>query len=60
MHFLDRNGCLYHLNGGHRLAGNALGALTSLIAESKPEDKNTMAMLVVNLINGENQPPTFA
>jgi hypothetical protein len=31
-----------------------LVALTLLIAESKPEDKNTMATLVVNLINGEN------
>ena len=26
----------------------------ALIAESKPEDKDTMATLVVNLINGEN------
>jgi len=37
-----------------RLADNALVALTLLIAESKPEDKDTMVTLVVNLINGEN------
>ena len=31
-----------------------LVALTLLIAESKPEDKATMVMLVVNLINQDN------
>lgn len=31
-------------------------ALTPLIAESKPEDKATMATLVVNLINQDNWP----
>ncbi len=54
VYFLDRNNCLYHLNGSRRLADNALVALTLLIAESKPEDKDTMATLVVNLINGDN------
>jgi prophage maintenance system killer protein len=54
VYFLDRNGCLYHPNGTRRLADNALVALTLLIAESKPEDKNTMATLVVNLINDTN------
>jgi prophage maintenance system killer protein len=54
LYFLDRNGCLYRTDGTRRLADNALVALTLLIAESKPEDKNTMATLVVNLINGEN------
>jgi len=54
VYFLDRNGCLYHPNGGRRLADNALVALTLLIAESKPEDKDTLVTLVVNLINGEN------
>lgn len=54
VYFLDRNGCLYHANGTRRLADNALVALTLLIAESKPEDKDTMATLVVNLINDAN------
>lgn len=54
VYFLDRNNCLYHPNGTRRLADNALVALTLLIAESKPEDKDTMATLVVNLINGDN------
>ena len=33
------------------MADNALVGLTLLIAESRPEDKDT---LVVNLINGDN------
>jgi prophage maintenance system killer protein len=54
VYFLDRNGCLYRPDGLRRLADNALVALTLLIAESRPEDKDVMATLVVNLINGEN------
>ncbi|WP_246455584.1 hypothetical protein [Hymenobacter citatus] len=54
MWFLDRNQCLYKPDGSRRLADNALVALTLLIAESKPEDKDTMVTLVVNLINQEN------
>ena len=41
-------------DGRRRLADNALVALTLLFAESKPEDKDTLVLLVVNLINGEN------
>lgn len=52
--FLDQNRCLSKPDGSRRLADNALVALTLLIAESKPEDKDTMVTLVVNLINQEN------
>ncbi|MDJ0364787.1 virulence protein RhuM/Fic/DOC family protein [Hymenobacter sp. H14-R3] len=54
VYFLDRNHCLYRADGTRRLADNALVALTLLIAESRPEDKDVMATLVVNLINDEN------
>lgn len=54
VYFLDRNGCLYRPDGARRLADNALVALTLLIAESRPEDKDVMVTLVVNLINKEN------
>ncbi|WP_151089026.1 virulence protein RhuM/Fic/DOC family protein [Hymenobacter baengnokdamensis] len=54
VYFLDRNKCLYRPDGSRRLADNALVALTLLIAESRPEDKDVMATLVVNLINDEN------
>ena len=43
MHFLH--------NTSRRLVDNALLALTLLIAERKPENKDTMVTLVVNLIN---------
>jgi len=36
------------------LADNALVALTLMIAESKPEEKETMTKVVVSLINGYN------
>jgi prophage maintenance system killer protein len=52
--FLDRNRCLYHADGTRRLADNALVALTLMIAVSKPEDKDVMVTLVVNLINKDN------
>jgi len=54
VYFLDRNGCLYRPDSARRLADNALVALTLLIAESRPEDKDVMATLVVNLINDKN------
>jgi prophage maintenance system killer protein len=52
--FLDANGLLYRKDGTKRLADNALVALTLLIAESKPSEKDTICKVVVNLINREN------
>lgn len=52
--FLDTNGLLYRKDGSKRLADNALVALTLLIAESKPAEKDTICKVVVNLINREN------
>ena len=46
MHFLHKT--------TRRLADNALVALTLLIVESKPEDKDMLVTLVVNLINQDN------
>ncbi len=37
-----------------RIADNALVALTLLIAESDPAEKDTITKVVVNLINKEN------
>ncbi len=53
--FLAANNVLYRPDGGKRLADNALVALTLLIAESKPEEKDTIIRLVVNLINRNNR-----
>ena len=52
--FLDANALLYRKDGTKRLADNALVALTLLIAESKPAEKDTICKVIVNLINREN------
>ena len=52
--FLGRNGILYRPDGSKRLADNALVALTLLIAESRPEEKETIVKVIVNLINRSN------
>ena len=52
--FLSRNGILYRADGGKRLADNALVALTLLIAESRPDERETIVKVIVNLINRSN------
>ena len=49
--FLNNNGILYREDGSKRLADNTLVALTLMIAESRPEEKDMMVKVVVNLIN---------
>lgn len=53
--FMDKNRVLYGANGHKRIADNTLVALTLMIAESRPEEKDTIVKVVVNLINQENQ-----
>jgi prophage maintenance system killer protein len=48
--FLDRNNILYTEYGSKIIPDNALVALTLLIAESSPDDKDTMIKVIVNLI----------
>ncbi|MEW5787140.1 MAG: virulence protein RhuM/Fic/DOC family protein [Pseudomonadota bacterium] len=52
--FLARNDILYRPDGGKRLADNALVALTLLIAESRPDERDTIVKVIVNLINRSN------
>jgi hypothetical protein len=52
--FLDANGILYRNDGGKRIGDNALVALTLMIAESRPEEKDVIIKVVVNLINRKN------
>ncbi len=52
--FLNNNGILYREDGSKRIADNTLVALTLMIAESKPEEKDVMVKVVVNLINQNN------
>lgn len=52
--FLQRHDYLYDSNGAKRVADNALVAFTLLIAESKPDEKETIVKVIINLINGKN------
>ena len=52
--FLEKNSILYRADGSKKIADNALVALTLMIAESKPEEKDMMIKVVVNLINLKN------
>lgn len=56
LYFLDKNGILYNENGNKRIADNALVAITLMIAISKPEDKDIIVRIIVNLINKRNNP----
>ena len=48
--FLERNNLLYTKYGLKRIADNTIVALTLMIAESHPEDKDMMIKVVVNII----------
>lgn len=50
LEFLERNGMLYN-NGMKRVADGELVAITLMIAESKPEEKDIMVELVMNLLD---------
>lgn len=52
--FLEKNGILYRPDGSKKIADNALVALTLMIAESKPDEKDIMIKVVVSLINLKN------
>ncbi|HTI11732.1 MAG TPA: Fic family protein [Puia sp.] len=52
--FLEKNAILYRPDGSKKIADNALVALTLMIAESKPEEKDMMIKVVVNLSNLKN------
>lgn len=54
LYFMEKNGILYDEKGRKRIADNALVALTLMIAVSKPDEKEVMVKVVVNLINQEN------
>ena len=54
VYFMDINGALFRIDGSKRIGDNALVAITIMIAESRPEEKDIMIKLVVNLINDKN------
>jgi hypothetical protein len=52
--FLEKNRVVYRADGSKKIADNALVALTLMIAESKPDEKEMMVKVMVNLINLKN------
>lgn len=54
IYFLNCNKILYKSDGVKRIADNTLVALTLMIAESKPDEKDTIIKVIVNLINKSN------
>ena len=52
--FMQNNSILYNSDGSKRISKGALVALTLMIAESRPEEKDVMVKVVVNLINKDN------
>ena len=48
--FLEKNGALYRPDGTKRIADAALVAMTLLIAESKPAEKDILTRVLINLI----------
>lgn len=52
--FLDLNNCLYRKDGSKMIADSTLVALTLMIAESRPEERETIIKIVINLINRNN------
>ena len=52
--FMEKNGMLYRLDGAKRVADNALVAITLMIAESAPDQREILTRIIVELINERN------
>ena len=52
--FLHRNGCLLSENGIPVINDTGLAALTLLVAESDPKQKDTLVKLIMNLLCKKN------
>jgi hypothetical protein len=48
---MEKNEVLYYPDGTKRIADTALVAMTLLIAESKPAEKNLLTRVLINLIS---------
>ncbi|MEX0996206.1 MAG: virulence protein RhuM/Fic/DOC family protein [Flavobacteriaceae bacterium] len=53
--YLDKNNFLYNEDGSKKIANNALVALTLMIAESSPSEKEIIISVITNIINAENE-----
>ena len=53
LYFLDKNGILFTENGDKRIDDHTLVALTIMIAESRPEEKEMMVSVIMNCIGSD-------
>jgi prophage maintenance system killer protein len=53
--YLDKNNFLYREDGSKKIANNTLVALTLMIAESSPAEKEIIISVITNIINTENE-----
>ena len=51
---MEKNKMLLNNDGTKRIADNALVAITLLIAESRPQEKDVICKMMINLINDRN------
>ena len=50
LHFLNKNGALYR-NGKQTISESTLAAITLLVAESDPKEKDVMIQIIMNFLN---------
>ncbi len=50
VYYLEKTKCLHHKNGELKINTSALTALALLVAESDPQDKDLMIVLIMNLV----------
>ncbi len=53
LRFGEKNKLIYDKDGHKRIADNALVAMTLMIAESKPKEKDVITAMLTNLIAGK-------
>ena len=53
LRFAEKNKLIYDKYGNKRIADNALVAMTLMIAESKPKEKDVITAMLTNLIAGQ-------
>ncbi len=55
--FLEKNGALYAAGGARRISEDTLVAVTLLIAESRPAEKNVLTVIVARLLHTAGSQP---
>lgn len=55
LHFLNKNAALYR-NGKQTINESTLAAITLLVAESDPKEKDVMVQIIMNFLNWETGP----